>query len=499
LAGCRKVVGIAVAVVALTFAAPASATFPGQNGRLLFIPGGGDLYTMNADGTGAVRLTNDSESEFVPQLSPDGSKIAYYNGGVIRTVNADGTGKTSVTNDQTQHDSSPTWSPDGTQLAVFTKPDGVGPAGVAVMPIDGTSRTRIVSFSTLDPQFVDWSPTGRIAFTRNCGLYAVDPDGGNQTTIRQPPSGCIKRPPDWSPDGTRISFAESSSGGVLLKVADSDGSNLADLTPAGLLSADIPVWSPDGQFIAFTGPASGGGSATWITRADGAGAAEIGPATTYDWQHVVGPAADGYPRPKGATPLRVPLVPAFNRCIEPNSSHGSPLASPSCVPPRQASLYLTVGTPDANGQAAGSTGALVASTITGDPDFPGDQADVRFTIFLTDVRARFDETQDYVGELQADITLRITDRFSGPTADDPATVQNLPLVFTFQCLPTTATVGSGCGADTTADALIPGMTREGKRSIWETPQIRIFDGGEDGIVSTQADNTLFVREGLFVP
>jgi hypothetical protein len=93
----------------------------------------------------------------------------------------------------------------------------------------------------------------------------------------------------------------------------------------------------------------------------------------------------------------------------------------------------------------------------------------------------------------------IQNRFSGPTADVPATVQNLPLVFAFQCLPTTATVGSGCGADTTADALIPGMTREGKRSIWEMPQIRIFDGGEDGIVSTQADNTLFVREGLFVP
>ena len=34
----------------------------------------------------------------------------------------------------------------------------------------------------------------------------------------------------------------------------------------------------------------------------------------------------GYPRPKGATPTRVPLVPAFNACAAPNRTHGPPLA-----------------------------------------------------------------------------------------------------------------------------------------------------------------------------
>ena len=45
---------------------------------------------------------------------------------------------------------------------------------------------------------------------------------------------------------------------------------------------------------------------------------------------------DGYPRPKGATPLRVSLVPAYEECSAPNRTHGAPLVSPSCNPPSRA-------------------------------------------------------------------------------------------------------------------------------------------------------------------
>ena len=40
----------------------------------------------------------------------------------------------------------------------------------------------------------------------------------------------------------------------------------------------------------------------------------------------------GYPRPKGATPLRVSLVPAYQECTSPDKTHGAPLAFPSCSP-----------------------------------------------------------------------------------------------------------------------------------------------------------------------
>ena len=101
----------------------------------------------------------------------------------------------------------------------------------------------------------------------------------------------------------------------------------------------------------------------------------------------------GYVRPLSASPLRVPLVPAFNRCISPNSSHGPPLANPSCAPPGQASLDATVGTLDANGHAPQSTGFFKASAANGDPSTPADEADVRLNLSISDVRKRFDEAR----------------------------------------------------------------------------------------------------------
>ena len=45
---------------------------------------------------------------------------------------------------------------------------------------------------------------------------------------------------------------------------------------------------------------------------------------------------------------------------------------------------------------------------------------------------------------------------------------------------------------------MPGSVNESRRSIWELDQVKVFDGGPDGVVST-ADNTLFAVQGVFVP
>ena len=69
-----------------------------------------------------------------------------------------------------------------------------------------------------------------------------------------------------------------------------------------------------------------------------------------------------YPRPKGATPHRTPLVPAYQECTAPNRVHGPPLDDPSCAPPVQQSGTLTVGTPDANGFVAELVRLMCGST-----------------------------------------------------------------------------------------------------------------------------------------
>jgi hypothetical protein len=59
-------------------------------------------------------------------------------------------------------------------------------------------------------------------------------------------------------------------------------------------------------------------------------------------------------------------------------------------------------------------------------------------------------------------------------------------------------VGANCSLNTTADAVLPGAVRELKRTIWQLAALTIDDGGPDGVVATP-DNTLFAKQGLFVP
>jgi hypothetical protein len=207
-----------------------------------------------------------------------------------------------------------------------------------------------------------------------------------------------------------------------------------------------------------------------------------------------------YPRPRGATPLRVPLVPAFAQCTSPNRTHGAPLAYPSCRPPAPRSGLLTVGTPDANGRSASSIGSVVFKAVVGDPATPANEADVGVSVSLTDVR-RSSLLTDYTGEIRETTTLRITDRRSGPGGNgtDDATMVDLPLSVDVTCSATADTaVGAACSIETAVNALVPGAVREGDRAIWELGPVEVYDGGPDGVGAT-ADNTLFARQGLFIP
>jgi plastocyanin len=205
----------------------------------------------------------------------------------------------------------------------------------------------------------------------------------------------------------------------------------------------------------------------------------------------------GYPRPKGASPLKASLVVAYKQCTTPNRQHGPPLANPSCNPPAQESDWLTVGSPDSNMAAANSTGSVKLIAQPGDPSNMTEDANVQFVASITDVRNKVGLT-DYTGQLQARLALRVTDRHNGPSLTEPATGDNT-FTFTIPCATTADTaIGSTCSATTSADAVVPGAVLEGKRSVWDVGQVQVFDGGSDGVVST-TPNTLFAKQGVFVP
>jgi hypothetical protein len=212
-------------------------------------------------------------------------------------------------------------------------------------------------------------------------------------------------------------------------------------------------------------------------------------------------ATGGYPRPKGATPMRLSLVPAFNQCTVPNRVHGAPLAFPACSPPVQASGALTIGTPETNGRVANSIGSIRMDVFAGDTSTVADEADLGLQLSITDVRRKSD-LADYTGEMQGSATLRITDRNNAVAAgggSDAATIVDIPFPVPVGCAATSdAGIGGLCTTNTSFDALIPGTVKEGKRAIWAIGQFSVTDGGPDGQNAT-TPNTLFARQGVFVP
>ena len=226
-----------------------------------------------------------------------------------------------------------------------------------------------------------------------------------------------------------------------------------------------------------------------------------------------------HPRPKGATPIRMSLVPAYAACAAPNRTHGPPLAFPSCNPPTQASTQATVGTPDAFGGAANAAGYLRLTVVLCQSNCPDDDSDILIDIALNDVRcvptgarcgtANASGPADYSGEMRFSFTFRLTDHWNATTpggGTDPATVQDLAIEhdeisgFPGPCAQSASiSTGATCNFSTSLNAILPGSVKGAKRSVWELDAVRIYDGGADGDGDTTADNTVFLRPGIFIP
>ena len=206
---------------------------------------------------------------------------------------------------------------------------------------------------------------------------------------------------------------------------------------------------------------------------------------------------DAYARPSGATPLRVPLVPAYNACA--GQPRTRPAARESLVQPALAGIRPPHHRdPGRERRAANSVGLFRYGVLPGDPGTPADEADVGFDFKLSDVRTA-GTLADYSGELQPRATIRITDRRSGPAVNETGTVQDLVLPATIPCAVTPdVNTGSVCNATTSLDAITPGLVSEGARAIWALGPVEVMDGGADGDVDT-VPNQVFARQGLFVP
>ena len=235
-----------------------------------------EIYAMNADGSGVVRLTNNSATDYAPSWSPDGRRIAFNShrdeNWEIYAMNADGSGLTNLTNNSA-HDYNPSWSPDGRRIAFSSDRDGN--SEIYAMNADGSGVVRLTNNSAGDGD-PSWSPDGRrIAFTSdrdgNDEIYAMNADGSGVARLTNNPAR--DEYPSWSPDGRRIAFVSERDGNYEIYAMNADGSGLARLThnPA---DDEHPSWSPDGRRIAFASNRDGNWE-IYAMNADGSGVTRL--------------------------------------------------------------------------------------------------------------------------------------------------------------------------------------------------------------------------------
>jgi hypothetical protein len=244
----------------------------------------------------------------------------------------------------------------------------------------------------------------------------------------------------------------------------------------------------------------------------------------------------GHARPKGASPVNVRLVPAFNQCTGSSPAgmtHGPPLAQPSCSPPTESSGFLTLNAPDRaapfTGVANGSGLVTLKVTCMSAPptengDIPpcnanaGDQQDVKVTTTLTDVRCKnASQTncagapntagQVYNGKVLLRTFLRITDRLNGPTLN-PGTALDTAFPVGVQC------ASGACNSTTSSDSVYPNLAQEVRRAVWQLGKVEVLDGGADGDLAAipspgsgvcppacqgNGGETVFLHQGFFIP
>jgi serine/threonine-protein kinase len=230
-----------------------------------------DVFQITS--SGYVPVTNRPGLEFQPSLSPDGGEVAYVEGPihstsiVVRNAREVGTGESRVVEDLDGYNLYPTWTPDGSSLRFWNCANRwrsqpgcewkqVGGRGGAVRGLGVPGRDRLA-----------WSPDGsRVVFAEGSRrIYAMSAAGGEPELLaEQPSSAPLPHSFVWSPDGRTIAYASGNLGwrtssnvtdASIWLVAAEGGTPVAVTDRAGLNVS--PQWLADSRHLLFVSDRDG--------------------------------------------------------------------------------------------------------------------------------------------------------------------------------------------------------------------------------------------------
>ncbi len=230
-----------------------------------------EIYLIDADGTNPRRLTDNSDAEVFPALSPDGKKIVFdsnrrrsagepQNTSDLFVMNTDGTEQTWLI-----RGSSASWSPDSKNVAFHASASGAG------LPVKADAGAP-----TFDSDI----------FTLN--VDDVLEHGAGRTNLTNSPEA-IDDDPDWSPDGQQIVFVshavtdnQLNSITAEIHVINAHGTGELVRLTDNVEEERGPSWSPDGARIVFMCRRGGSDFEICVMNADGTGQVQLTDNTVFD-------------------------------------------------------------------------------------------------------------------------------------------------------------------------------------------------------------------------
>ncbi len=224
----------------------------------------------------SVQLTNQSGTEYFPNLSPDGTQVVYAaeeNENLdIYVQRVDEKRRRNLTPDSKASDTQPAYSPSGDLIAFRSEREPQ--AGIYLMGPTGENVRRIAN----DAFHPSWSPDGKYIVASTFGrdqpttratgpqkLIVVDVQTGETRTLLDAEATF----PAWSPNGHRIAywFYTGTFGRRDIATSPAAGGEPVVVAKGFAVSNWNPVWSPDGKFLYFV--SSRGGSINfWRVRID---------------------------------------------------------------------------------------------------------------------------------------------------------------------------------------------------------------------------------------
>lgn len=214
-------------------------------------PTGDQLMVIRSDGTDRRRVAGElpvKAADNIAVWSPDSRRLAaeVESDGASRILVVDvETGGAHFITSPSVGAHWPLWSPDGGRIA-FGQEGADGSTVLAIVRADGTGDSQVVVRDPAHP--VDgansWSSDGLwIYFGATRSIWRVNLTTGQKTNLDD--RYALPAAPALSPDGTRLSYIESTPSNWDLFVADPDGAHRKLL----LQNARNNSWSADSQWL----------------------------------------------------------------------------------------------------------------------------------------------------------------------------------------------------------------------------------------------------------